>query len=50
MIDSTVEEADQKLVHHKLHCIREKYTVIKVQSIDTDVLVLLLAYVAMEFE
>ena len=39
MDDSTAEEAYQKLVHHTLHCIREKYTVIEVQSIDTDVLV-----------
>ena len=46
MVDSTVEEADQKLVRHTLHYIREKCTVIEVQSIDTDVLVL--AYVAME--
>ena len=38
------------MVHHTLHSIREKYTVIEVQSIDTDVLVLLLAFVAMELE
>ena len=50
MVDSTAEEADQKLVRRTLHSIREKYTVIKVKSIDTDVLVLLLAYVAMELE
>ena len=50
MVDSTAEEADQTLVRHTLHSIREKYTVIKVQSIDTDVLILLLAYVAMELE
>ena len=37
-------------MHHTLHSIREKYTVIEVQSIDTDVLVLLLAFVAMELE
>ena len=50
MVDSTAEEADQKLVRHTLHCIREMYTEIEVQSIDTDVLILLLAYVAMELE
>ena len=50
MIDSTAEEADQKLVRNTLHSIREKYTVMEVQSIDTDVLVLLLADVAMELE
>ena len=48
--DSKAEEADQKLVRHTLHSIREKYTVIEVQSIDTGVLVLLLAYIAMELE
>ena len=36
-VDSTVEEADQKLVRHTFHYIREKCTVIEVQSIDTDV-------------
>ena len=50
MVDSTSEETDQKLVRHTLHSITEKCTVIEVQSIDTDVLVLLLAYVAMELE
>ena len=50
MVDSTAEETDQKLVRHTFHCIREKYTVIDPQSIDTDVLVILLAYVAMELE
>ena len=44
------QKADQKLVRHTLHSIREKYTVIEVQSIDTDVLVLLLAFVATELE
>ena len=50
MVDSTAEEADQKLLRHTLHCLREKYTVIEVQSIDNNFLVLLLAYVAMELE
>ena len=38
------------MARHTLHCIREKYTVIEVQSIDTDVSFLFLAYVAMEME
>ena len=50
MVDSTAEEADQKLVRHTLHCLIKKYTVIEVQSIDNNFLVLLLAYVAMELE
>ena len=47
-IDSNSEEADQKIVRHTLHCIKQMYNVIVVQSINTDVLVLLLAYVAGE--
>ena len=49
-ISSTAEEADQKIVRHALHCIRSGYSDIEVQSIDTDVLVLLLAYVAKTLE
>ena len=49
-ISSTAEEADQKIVRHAFHCIRSGYTDIEVQSIDTDVLVLLLAYVAKTLE
>ena len=45
-IGSTAEEADQKLVKHVLHCIDENYKKIVVHSIDTDVLVLLIGYVA----
>jgi len=45
-ISSTAEEEYQKIVRHVFHCIRSGYTDIEVQSIDTDVLVLLLAYVA----
>ena len=37
-------------MRHTLPSIRETYTVIEVQSIGTDVLILLLAYVAMELE
>ena len=49
-ISSTAEEEYQKIVRHAFHCIRSGYTDIEVQSIDTDVLVLLLAYVAKTFE
>ena len=49
-IDSASEEADQKLVRHTIHCIKEGYTDIELQSIDHDVLILLLAYVAMAME
>ena len=49
-IESTAEEADQKLVRHALHCIKEEYTDIEIQSIDYDVLILLLAYVATTME
>ena len=48
-ISSTAEEADQKVVRHVLHCIKVGYSV-EVHSIDTDVLILLLAYVAIELE
>ena len=48
-ISSTTEEADQKVVRHVLHCIKVGYSV-EVHSIDTDVLILLLAYVAIELE
>ena len=43
MVESTADKTEQKLVHHTLHSIREKCTVIEVKSIDTDVLILLLA-------
>ena len=47
-ISSTAEEADQKIIRHALHCIKFGYSFIEIQSIDTDVLILLLAYIAME--
>ena len=47
-ISSTAEEADQKIIRHALHCIKVGYSFIEIQSIDTDVLILLLAYIAME--
>ena len=42
VVDSTAEEGNQQLVRDILHCITEKYSVIKVQSTDTQFLVLLL--------
>ena len=42
VVDSTAEEGNQQLVRDSLHCITEKYSVIKVQSTDTQFLVLLL--------
>ena len=50
LLNSTAEEADQKIVRHALHCIKSMYDQIVVYSIDTDVLVLLLGYVASEME
>ena len=47
-ISSTAEEADQKIIRHALHCIKVGYCFIEIESIDTDVLILLLAYIAME--
>ena len=47
-ISSTAEEADQKIIRHALHCIKVGYSFIEIQLIDTDVLILLLAYIAME--
>ena len=49
-IDSTAEEADQKIVQHTLHSIKTMHNEIEVQSTNTDVLALLLAYIAMEME
>ena len=42
VVDSTAAEGNQQLVRDTLHCITEKYSVIKVQSTDTQFLVLLL--------
>ena len=42
VVDSTAEEGNQQLVRDTLHCITEKCSVIKVQSTDTQFLVLLL--------
>ena len=47
-ISSTAREADQKIIRHALHCIKVGYCFIEIQSIDTDVLILLLAYIVME--
>ena len=47
-ISSTAKETDQKVIRHALHCIKVGYSPIEIQSIDSDVLILLLAYIAME--
>ena len=47
-ISSTAEEADQKIIRHVRHSIKVGYSFIEIQSIDTDVLILLLACIAME--
>ena len=47
-ISSTAEEADQKNIRHALHCIKFGYSFKEIQSIETDVLILLLAYIAKE--
>ena len=44
-IPSTVQEANQ---NYALHCIKIKYSFIKILSIDTDVLILLLPDIAMK--
>ena len=49
-IASTSEEADQKIIRHTLHCIKSSYAYIEVHSVDSDVLILLLTYVAAELE
>ena len=40
------EEADQRVIRHTLHCMSEQYRRIVVRTIDTDVLILLMSYVA----
>ena len=47
-ISSATQGADQKIIGHALHCIKFGYYFIEVQSIVTDILILLLAYIAME--
>ena len=47
-ISSTAEEADQKIIRHAFHSIKVGYSFIEIQSIDIVVLILLLAYIAME--
>ena len=49
-IDSTSEEADQKIARHALHCINENYAVVIIHSIDYDVLILLISYVAQQMD
>ena len=48
-IDSTSEEADQKIVRHALHCTKENYAIVKIHSIDY-VLILLIYYVAQQMD
>ena len=43
-ISSSAKEADQKIIQRALHCIKVGYSFIEIQSIDIDVLILLLAY------
>ena len=47
-ISSTAKETDQKVIRHALRCIKVGYSSTEIQSIDSDVLILLLAYIAME--
>ena len=47
-ISNITEEADQKIIRHAVHCIKVGYSFIEIQSIDSDVLFLLLAYIAMK--
>ena len=50
MLMSNSEEADQKIVRHALHCIDANCNLVVVNSIDHDVLILLIAYVAKRSE
>ena len=47
---STAKEADQNIIRHALHCIKVGYSFVEIQSTDTDVLILLLVYIAMELK
>ena len=48
-VSSTAEKIDQKIIQHTLlHCIKVGFSFIEIQSIDTYVVILLLAYIAME--
>ena len=47
-ISSTAQEANQKIIRQALYCIKVGYSFIEIESIDTDLLILLLAYIAME--
>ena len=50
MLMSNSEEADQKIVRHALHCIDANCNLVVVKSIDHDVFILLIAYVAKRSE
>ena len=41
---NTAEEADQKLVRHALQCVRSGFNDVVIRTVDTDVLLLLIAY------
>ena len=47
-ISSTAQETNQKIIRQALYCIKVGYSFIEIESIDTDLLILLLAYIAME--
>ena len=47
-ISSATERADQKIIRLALHCIKVGYSFVEIPSTDTDVLIFLLAYIAME--
>ena len=47
-ISSTAEEANLKIIRDALLCIKVGCSCIEIQSIGTDVLILLLAYIGME--
>ena len=47
-ISSTAEETDQKIIRHALHCIKVGYSFKEMRPNDTDVLILLLAYIVMK--
>ena len=40
----SAEEADQKIIRHMIHCISSDYSHVQIQTIDTDVFILALAF------
>ena len=47
---SQLEEADQQLIRHSLHCRSAQYKKIVVRRVDTDVLILLMSYVSQFYD